>query len=78
VAVNSRKFSPKVLDEAIAASKKHDQPILLLVEDGDFYRTYRIDYRGGAQHARLERLKDQPDLLSKILAPQTKPEKKRA
>jgi len=77
VAVNSRKFSPKVLDEAISAAKKHDQPILLLVEDGDIFRTYRVDYRGGAQHARLERLKDQPDLLSKILAPLTKaPEKK--
>ncbi len=77
VAVNSRKFSPKVLDEAIAVSKKRDQPILLLVEDGDIFRTYRVDYRGGAQHARLERLKDQPDLLSKILAPLTKaPEKK--
>src|SRR5580704_6451309 len=73
VAVNSRRFSPKVMDEALAAAQKHSQSILLLLEDGDFFRTYRIDYRGGAKFARLERLKGQPDLLSKILSPVTGP-----
>jgi predicted metalloprotease with PDZ domain len=77
VAVNSRRFSPKVMDEALAAAQKHSQSILLLLEDGDFFRTYRIDYRGGAKFARLERLKGQPDLLSKILSPVTGPNEKK-
>jgi predicted metalloprotease with PDZ domain len=77
VAVNSRRFSPKVMDEALTTAKKHNQSILLLLEDGDFFRTYRIDYRGGAKFARLERLKGQPDWLSKILAPVTGPNEKK-
>jgi len=71
VAVNTRRFAPEVLEDALAACKKPDQPVTLLVENGDFYRTYTLDYQGGARHARLERLKKQPDLLSKILAPLT-------
>ncbi len=77
VAVNTRHFSPKVLDEALAATKKADQPIALLVEDGDFYKTYSLEYRGGARYAKLERLKGQPDLLSKILSPLTGPNEKK-
>ena len=56
VAVNSRRFGPKVMDEALAAAQKHNQSILLLLEDGDFFRTYRIDYRGGAKFAKLRAL----------------------
>ena len=77
VAVNTRRFSPKVLDEALSAAKKPDQPVVLLVEDGDFYKNYAIEYRGGARHAKLERLKGQPDLLTKILSPLTGPNEKK-
>lgn len=77
IAVNTRRFSPKVLDEALAATKKPGHAITLLVEDGDFYRTYKLDYQGGPRHAHLERLKGQPDLLSKILAPVTGPVEKK-
>jgi hypothetical protein len=65
-----------VLDEALAASKK-GQTITLLLEDGDFYRTYTLDYHGGPRHAHLERLKGQPDLLTKILTPLTGPNEKK-
>ncbi len=71
VAINSRRFSRKVLDEALEGSKKPGQSITLLIEDGDFYRSYAIDYHGGPRYARLERIKGQPDLLDKILAPLT-------
>ncbi len=71
VAVNTRRFSPEVLEEALAACKNADRPITLLVENGDFFRTYPLDYQAGPRHVRLERLKRQPDLLSKILAPLT-------
>jgi predicted metalloprotease with PDZ domain len=77
IAVNTRRFSSKVLDEALTASKSPGQAITLLVEDGDFYRTFKLDYHGGAKHAHLERLKDQPDLLTKILSPLTGPNEKK-
>jgi predicted metalloprotease with PDZ domain len=77
IAVNTRRFSPKVLDEALSASKKPGHAITLLVEDGDFYHTYKLDYQGGPRHAHLERLKGQPDLLSKILSPVTGPVEKK-
>jgi len=71
LAVNSRRFGPEVLNDALAASKNPDTPLSLLVENGDIFRTFTLDYREGARHARLERVKDQPDLLSKILSPLT-------
>lgn len=79
IAVNMRKFSPKVLEEALAACKQPGHPVSLLVEDGDFFRTCKLDYHDGAQHARLERINARPDLLTKILTPLTgTPEKKTA
>jgi predicted metalloprotease with PDZ domain len=77
IAVNTRRYSSKVLDEALTASKSPGQAITLLVEDGDFYRTFKLDYHGGAKHARLERLKDQPDILTNILSPVTGPNEKK-
>jgi predicted metalloprotease with PDZ domain len=71
LAVNMRRFGPEVLQEELAASKKPGQALELLVENGDIFRTYKVEYHGGARHPRLERVPDQPDLLSKILAPLT-------
>ncbi|HLN29705.1 MAG TPA: hypothetical protein VK395_18310 [Gemmataceae bacterium] len=73
LAINTRRFSPEVLQEALVASKKPGQALELLVENGDIFRTYQIDYHGGARHPRLERVKGQADLLSKILASVTSP-----
>ncbi|OWK45384.1 M61 family metallopeptidase [Fimbriiglobus ruber] len=71
LAVNGRRFSPEVLREAVAASKKSDATLEFLVESGDMFRTYAIDYRDGARYPRLERLAGEPDTLTKILAPKT-------
>ena len=78
VAVDTRRFNPKVLDEALAACKKPGQPVTLLIEDGDFFRTYTLDYHDGPRYPHLERRKDQPDLLDKILSPLTGPPPKKA
>jgi predicted metalloprotease with PDZ domain len=69
LAINMRRFSPEVLHDALAASKKPDSTLEILVENGDIFRTYKVEYHDGARHPRLERLQGQPDLLSKILAP---------
>src|ERR1700746_2857666 len=42
VAVNGRKWSPDLLREAIRQAKNSKDPIELLVQNGDFFQTYRV------------------------------------
>lgn len=65
IAVNNRQFTPQVLREAIAAK----QAVTLLVKDGEYYRTQRVEYTEGERYPRLERDASKPDLLSAIIAP---------
>ncbi len=67
VAVNGRKFSPEVLHDAIKAAKSGSAPIELLVENTDYYKTYKLDYHGGEKYPHLVRDESKPDLLSEIL-----------
>ncbi len=67
VAVNGRKFSPEVLHDTIKAAKNGSAPIELLVENTDYYKTYKLDYHGGEKYPHLVRDESKPDLLSEIL-----------
>ena len=67
VAVNGRRFSPDVLREALKAAKNSSAPIELLVENTDYYKTYKIDYHGGEKYPHLVRDDSKPDLLTEIL-----------
>jgi predicted metalloprotease with PDZ domain len=67
VAVNGRQFSSDVLREALKAAKNSPAPIELLVENTDYYKTYKIDYHGGEKYPHLVRDDSKPDLLSDIL-----------
>jgi len=67
VAVNGRRFSPEVLKDALKAAKYGTAPIELLVENTDYYKTYKIDYHGGEKYPHLVRDESKPDLLSDIL-----------
>jgi predicted metalloprotease with PDZ domain len=71
VAVNGRKCSPPILHAAVKASKGSDQPIDLLVEDHQVFKTYSVPYHDGEKNPHLERVSDQPDLLGDILKPLT-------
>jgi len=73
IAVNSRKWSPRVLHDALKAAQGqgNDQPIELLVENAQFFKTYSVAYHGGEKNPHLERVSDQPDILSDILKPLT-------
>jgi predicted metalloprotease with PDZ domain len=66
IAVNGRKWSPDLLRDAIARAKNSKDPIELLVENGDFYQTYRIDYHGGERYPHLDPLSGKNDLLTEI------------
>jgi predicted metalloprotease with PDZ domain len=67
IAVNGRQFSPDVLREALRAAKNSSAPIDLLVENTDYYKTYKIDYHGGEKYPHLVRDDSKPDLLTEIL-----------
>lgn len=66
IAVNGRKWTPDLLRDAIARAKNSKEPIELLVENGDFYQTYRVDYHGGERYPHLEPLRGKTDLLTEI------------
>jgi predicted metalloprotease with PDZ domain len=67
VAVNGRRFSAEVLHEAIKAAKGGTEPIELLVENADYYKTFKLDYHEGEKYPHLVRDESKPDLLSEIL-----------
>jgi predicted metalloprotease with PDZ domain len=68
IAVQNREFTPERLKDAVAASAK-GAPVELLVKNGEIYRTFRVDYRGGLRYAHLERIDGSTDRLGAILAP---------
>jgi predicted metalloprotease with PDZ domain len=67
VAVNGRRFSSEVLHDAIKAAKGATDPIELLVENTDYYKTFRLNYYDGEKYPHLVRDEARPDLLSDIL-----------
>jgi predicted metalloprotease with PDZ domain len=66
VAVNGRSWTPDDLHEAIEQAKGGSGPIDLLIENEDFYRTYRVDYHGGDRYPHLQRIEGKSDLLGEI------------
>ena len=67
VAVNGRRFTPDVLRDAIRAAKNSSVTVDLLVENADYYKTYKLDYHEGEKYPHLVRDDSRPDLLSEIL-----------
>jgi predicted metalloprotease with PDZ domain len=73
VAVNGKRFSREILREAIQAARSN--PIEMIVENGDDFATFRVDYDGGLRYPDLERDSARPDLLSKVIEPLARPAK---
>ncbi|MDB4966607.1 MAG: glycyl aminopeptidase, partial [Myxococcales bacterium] len=65
VAVNTRKLNKESFFDAL----KMNAPLELLVSNGDFYKTVKLDYRGGVKYPHLERDAGKPDLLEAITRP---------
>ena len=68
IAVDGRQFTPTVVREAVAAKK----PVELLVKDGEYYKTYRVDYTGGERYPHLVRDSASADLLTGIISAKVK------
>jgi predicted metalloprotease with PDZ domain len=69
IAVNSRQYSPEVLRDALKAGKGGTAPLELLIENTDYYKTYKVDYHGGERYPHLVRDESKPDLLTEIYKP---------
>ncbi len=69
VAVNGKRFSADVLRDALREGKNSSAPLELLIENTDYYKTYKIDYHGGEKYPHLERDESKPDVLSNIIKP---------
>jgi predicted metalloprotease with PDZ domain len=69
IAVNGRAFSSDVLRDALRAGKTSSQPLQLLIENTDYFKTYSLDYHGGEKYPHLVRDESKPDLLSEIIRP---------
>jgi predicted metalloprotease with PDZ domain len=67
VAVNGRRFSNALLRQAIKEAKGASEPIELLTEDREFFKTFRVDYHDGERFPALERDSSKPDLLEQII-----------
>lgn len=68
MAVNGSDYDPDVLKDTVTAAKTDKSPIQLLVKDFSDYETIDVDYHGGLQYPKLERIKGRPDYLSQVLA----------
>jgi predicted metalloprotease with PDZ domain len=66
IAVNGRHYTPDVLRDALKAGTNSSAPLELLVENTDYYKTYKLDYHGGERYPHLVRDGSKPDLLSEI------------
>jgi len=69
VAVNGRRFNSQVFRDALFASKSSSQPLQLLIENTDYFRTFTLDYHGGERYPSLVRDESKPDVLTDILRP---------
>ena len=72
IAVNGRQFNATVLREAVQKTATESRPIDLLVKNGEFYETHRVEYRGGERYPHLVRDSSTPDLLTEIIKPKAK------
>ena len=69
VAVNGRRFTSDVLRDALKVGKNNSEPLQLLVENTDYYKTYSLNYHGGERYPHLVRDETRPDVLADIIKP---------
>jgi predicted metalloprotease with PDZ domain len=73
IALNGRAWTPTVLTQALHSAQINHQPIEVIVQNGEFFKTYSIPYFEGEKIPHLERVEGQPDLLTEILKSKTGP-----
>jgi predicted metalloprotease with PDZ domain len=69
LAVNGRTFDGDALKRAILAAAKSKDPVRLLVQDGDVFRTAELAWHGGLRYPRLEPTAGGKGTLDALLQP---------
>lgn len=69
IAVNGRRFTPGVFRIALNEGVNSSSPLELLVENTDYFTTYKLDYHGGEKYPHLVRDNSKPDVLEGIIKP---------
>ena len=67
IAVNGKKYSGDVLRDALKEGKADSAPLELLVENAEYFHTYKLDYHGGERYPHLVRDESKPDVLGEII-----------
>ena len=65
--VNGRRWTQELLRAAIKETKTNSGPLELLIENGDTFKTCRLDYHDGERYPYLERDETKPDILATII-----------
>ena len=73
IAINGRAWSSTVLSQALRSAQTNHQPVEVIAETGEFFKTYSIPYFEGEKIPHLERVEGQADLLTEILKSKTGP-----
>jgi hypothetical protein len=55
------------LSDALRAGRNSAEPLELLIENTDHYKTFKLDYHGGEKYPHLVRDESKPDVLSEII-----------
>ncbi|HZD95060.1 MAG TPA: M61 family peptidase, partial [Candidatus Sulfotelmatobacter sp.] len=71
-AVNGRKFNPDILRDALKGGKGNGPNLEMLVVNGDFYKSYTLNYHDGEKYPHLMRDESKPDVLDEITKPVAK------
>ena len=71
IAINGRKWTPAVLSAVLRAAQASHQPIEVLAENGQYYKTYSIPYFEGERYPHLRRVEAKPDYLDDIVKPRS-------
>jgi predicted metalloprotease with PDZ domain len=70
IAVNGRKWSKDVVRAALRLGMQNQQPLSLLAENGEYYKTYDVNYHEGEKYPHLVRADGQPNILDEIIKPE--------
>jgi len=72
IAINNREFTPDAWNAAVAATSASFSPIAVLVKQNGSFQNITLNYRGGAKHPHLVRIRGAADMLAQIMRPHAK------
>ncbi len=69
IAVDGRKWSKDVMRLKLRSGMHSHEPLALLAENAEYFKTYNVDYHGGEKYPHLVRNNNMPDTLSDVIKP---------